>query len=77
MEVYSTDHTELLVSSVVMISYLEPEVLIQSSGNHTPLKQNHHPLVVPSLNLKIQVVLPVLQLGFLQRFHMEIWPLYL
>lgn len=55
--------------------YLEPEVLIQSCGNHTPLKQNHHPLMVPSLYLKIQVVLPVLQLGFLQWFHMKIWPL--
>lgn len=57
--------------------YLDPKLLIEGTGDHTALKEDHHSLMSPVLNLKVQVLLPVLQLSFLQRFNVKIRSFYL
>ena len=57
--------------------YLTPEVFIESTGYHTAFEEDCYSLRVALRDLKVEVVPPVLQLGPLQRLHVEVGPLYL
>lgn len=52
--------------------YLGPKLFIESTGDEASLKENDNPFWSPVFNLKVQVFLPVAQLGFLQGFDMEV-----
>ena len=45
--------------------YLHPELLVQGTGDQAALEQNHRPLRSPVLQLEVQILPPVGQLGFL------------
>lgn len=58
-------------------NYLDPELLVERAGDQAALEQNHHALRRPVLQLEVQVLPPVVQLGLLQGFDVEVRPLYL
>lgn len=58
-------------------NYLEPKLLIQRTGDQAALEQNHDSLRRAVLQLEVQVFSPVVQLGLLQGFDVEVRPLYL
>lgn len=55
--------------------YLGPEFFVESTGDEASFKENHYPLRGPILDFKVQVLLPVVQLGLLQGFDVEVWSL--
>ena len=55
--------------------YLCPELLVEGTGDEASLEQHHHAFRSPVLDLEVQVLFPVAQLGLLQGFDVEIRPL--
>ena len=53
-------------------TYLQPVLLVESTGDHAALEQHPDAFGVALFDLKIQVGLPVLQLSLLQRLHVEV-----
>lgn len=52
--------------------YLDPELLVERAGDQAALEQNHHALRRPVLQLEVQVLPPVVELGLLQGFDVEV-----
>lgn len=52
--------------------YLDPELLVECTGDQAALEQNHHALRRPVLQLEVQVLSPVVELGLLQGFDVEV-----
>lgn len=52
--------------------YLDPELLVERAGDQAALEQNHHTLRRPVLQLEVQVLSPVVELGLLQGFDVEV-----
>lgn len=52
--------------------YLDPELLVERAGDQAALEQNHHALRRPVLQLEVQVLSPVVELGLLQGFDVEV-----
>lgn len=63
--------------AVAASRYLDPELHVERTGDQAALEQNHHALRSPVLQLEVQVLPPVVQLGLLQGFDVEVRTLYL
>lgn len=59
------------------MGYLCPEVLVKSTGDEAAFEQNDHAFGSAILDLKVQILLPVAELGLLQGFNVEVGPFYL
>ena len=53
--------------------HLQPEFFVHSTSNDAALKEKHCSPVVAFCHLKIEVVVPVLQLVLVQGFGVEVW----